>query len=219
MPSLNQAWSLPSAKPWIDPGGFLRDYFFLPDSKPPMRNTRLLISALLVGGILLIAVSVIVLLSPKTAEALETGIAIIPPASADYPAPDLTLTDLDGKTVSLDDFRGSVVLVNNWATWCPPCREEMPELQVYFADHARDGFVLIAIEAGEPRDEVAAFASEFDLTFSIWLDPHSKALEAFQNWDLPSSYLIDRDGNVLYTWIGAVNQQTLEKYVTPLLNR
>ena len=70
-----------------------------------------------------------------------------------------------------------------------------------------------------PEDEVAAFASEFDLTFSIWLDPHSKALEAFQNWDLPSSYLIDRDGNVLYTWIGAVNQQTLEKYVTPLLNR
>jgi peroxiredoxin len=184
-----------------------------------MRNPRLLISTLLVAGILLIGVSIIVLISPKTAEALESGAAIILPATATYPAPDLALIDLGGKMASLVDYQGSVVLVNNWATWCPPCQEEMPELQAYYADHAADGFVLIAIEAGEPRDEVAAFASEFNLTFSIWLDPHGKSLQAFQNWDLPSSYLIDRDGNVLYAWIGAVNQQTLEKYITPLLER
>jgi cytochrome c biogenesis protein CcmG, thiol:disulfide interchange protein DsbE len=131
----------------------------------------------------------------------------------------LTLTDLQGSPVSLETYRGRVVLVNNWATWCPPCKAEMPELQAYYETHASDDFVIIAIESGEPADQVTDFVQSYGLTFPVWLDPKGTALEAFQNWDLPSSYIVDRDGTVLMSWTGQINQATLEKYVTPLLEK
>ena len=65
---------------------------------------------------------------------------ILPPSEINQPAPDLTLLDLEGKQVSLDDFAGEVVLVNNWATWCPPCREEMPDFKAFYDQHKNQGF-------------------------------------------------------------------------------
>jgi peroxiredoxin len=93
----------------------------------------------------------------------------------------------------------------------------MPELQAYYTAHAADGFVILAIESGETPDEVASFVRDQGLTFPVWLDPKGRALEAFQNWNLPSSYVIDRGGTVRLSWTGGVNQPTLEKYLTPLL--
>ena len=139
------------------------------------------------------------------------------PAEVNFPAPDLSLSDLKGDLVSLADYRGQVVLVNNWATWCPPCKAEMPALQAYYEDHQDQGFVLVAIEAGEPADEVAQFASDYGLTFPVWLDPNSAALEAFNNFTLPSSYVIDAQGTVRLAWSGAISREMLEKYLTPLL--
>ena len=135
------------------------------------------------------------------------------------PAPELTLTDVQGRSVSLSDYRGQWVLVNNWATWCPPCKAEMPELKSYYEAHRDEGFVIVAIESGEPADEVTAFASSYGLTFPVWLDPTGEALEAFANFNLPSSYVIDRDGVIRMYWTGPVDVGTLEKYVTPLLER
>jgi peroxiredoxin len=139
------------------------------------------------------------------------------PAKVEFAAPDLTLTDLSGAAVSLADWRGQVVLVNNWATWCPPCKAEMPELQAYYQAHRQRGFVVFAIEAGEPLAEVTAFADRYRLAFPVWVDEESAALEAFQNWDLPSSYVIDPYGIVRLAWVGPINRETLEQYVTPLL--
>ena len=139
------------------------------------------------------------------------------PAQVNFPAPDLSLNDVEGNPVSLADYRGQVVLVNNWATWCPPCKAEMPALQAYYEDHQDQGFVLVAIEAGEPADEVAQFASDYGLTFPVWLDPDSAALEAFNNFTLPSSYVIDAQGTVRLAWSGAISREMLEKYLTPLL--
>jgi peroxiredoxin len=139
------------------------------------------------------------------------------PAAVNYPAPDLALLDLQGAPVSLEDYRGSVVLVNNWATWCPPCKEEMPTLQAYFDEHRSQGFTIIAIEAGEPPDEVQAFVQDFGLTFPVWPDPTLQATAAFRNPGLPTSYVIDRQGAVRLAWAGAINRQMLEKHVTPLL--
>lgn len=184
-----------------------------------MKKPKVLVSALLASGVFLIGAAAILALSSNSDKSLPTSASIVAPVTANYPAPELTLSDLQGISVSLSDYRGRVVLVNNWATWCPPCKLEMPELQAYYDTHARDGFVLIGIESGEPLDEVAAFAREYGLTFPVWTDPHAASLEAFQNWTLPSSYVIDADGRVVYSWVGAINQQTLEKYVTPLLKR
>lgn len=151
------------------------------------------------------------------AEAGRGGEIIFPPVQLNVPAPDLRLTDLDGKPVALSDYRGKVVLVNNWATWCPPCRAEMPDLQAYYETHANKDFVIIGIEAGDSPGEVRKFVNTMRLTYPIWLDVEMVAVSKFRNNSLPSSYLIDRDGIMRAMWMGAINQATLEKYVTPLL--
>jgi peroxiredoxin len=186
-----------------------------------MKQPKVVISTLVAAGVFLIGAAVIMVLSANVDKLQPVVVesSVRSPVITDFPAPALKLTDLQGKSVSLSDYLGQVVLVNNWATWCPPCKVEMPELQAYYEAHAMDGFVLVGIEAGEPHDEVASFVQEYGLTFPVWLDAHSAALEAFQNWELPSSYVIDQAGQVVYSWIGAVNQQTLEQYVTPLLGR
>lgn len=139
------------------------------------------------------------------------------PAKVNFAAPDLQLKNLQGDTVSLRDYHGKIVLVNNWATWCPPCKAEMPDLQAYYARHAADDFVLLAINAGDGAADVAQFAEDYGLTFEVLLDPHTEAVRAFKNTGLPSTYVIDRDGTVRYAWLGALNEAALDAFVTPLL--
>ncbi|MEW5828914.1 MAG: redoxin domain-containing protein [Chloroflexota bacterium] len=183
------------------------------------RNT---VGALIFGaGLLLVGVAAVIALprastGQAAAEAAEP--ASVVPVAVEYPAPELTLTDLEGNTVSLADLRGQVVLVNLWATWCPPCKYEMPTLQAYFEDHGAEGFTLVAINDGDPTDDVVAFARDYGLTFPVWLDPTYIASEqAFKTNALPSSFVIDREGVVRYAWTGAISLAMLEKYVTPML--
>ncbi len=142
---------------------------------------------------------------------------IFPPIEVDQPAPELTLFDLDGKQVSLSDFSGQVVLLNNWATWCPPCREEMPEFKAYYDKYKDEGFQVVAVEAGQPEPEVRAFVEELGLEFIILLDPENLSLITFQQSSLPNSFVIDRRGNLRLAWVGTINMPTLEQFVTPLL--
>lgn len=137
--------------------------------------------------------------------------------SVNQPAPELSLETMDGRTESLADYREQVVLVNNWATWCPPCKAEMPTLAAYYNEHHEEGFTVIAIDAGDPVDVVSEFAQSYNLAFPIWLDPDQASLRAFGNSSLPNSYVIDRSGTVRYAWIGQVNEAMLEEHVTPLL--
>ena len=141
----------------------------------------------------------------------------IPPIEVDQPAPELTLSDLDGLEVSLSDFHGEVVLLNNWATWCPPCRQEMPEIQAYYHKYKDQGFQVIAVEAGEPEEVVRDFVEQANLDFIILLDPENKSLVTFQHTSLPNSFVIDRRGHLRLAWLGAINLDTLEQYVTPLI--
>jgi peroxiredoxin len=142
---------------------------------------------------------------------------LLQPIEVDQPAPELTLFDLDGNPVSLSDFVGQVVLVNNWATWCPPCRQEMPEFKAYYDKYRDQGFQIVAVEAGQPESEVRAFVEEQGLDFVILLDPGNQSLITFQNSSLPNSWVIDRRGHLRMAWLGSINLPTLEKYVTPLL--
>ncbi len=143
--------------------------------------------------------------------------ASVVPAQVNYPAPELTLTDLNGQSYSLADFRGQVALVNLWATWCPPCRQEMPTLQSFYEEYAERGFIIIAIDDGDPAPDVAAFVEDYGLTFLVWLDPQYASERAFSAMNLPSSFVIDRDGIVRLQWVGAIDRATLEEYVTPLV--
>lgn len=177
--------------------------------------------ALIGAGLLvigLVAGAMIIKLNQRdnTAEAGNNEYTVTP-SEVNYVAPELTLNDLDGNPVSLSDHTGSVVLVNNWATWCPPCKAEMPTLQAYFSTHSAEGFSLLAIEAGDPLAEVLEFVKTYQLTFQVLVDPESLALRAFENDNLPSSYVIDRRGVIRLAWTGPISLEMLEKYVTPLL--
>jgi thiol-disulfide isomerase/thioredoxin len=186
----------------------------LQNSKP---RTILFLTLIAVGAFLAGAAFIPLLVHGQEAALDGSGI-IRAPVMLDQAAPQLALTNLQGNPVSLADTRGHVVLINNWATWCPPCKAEMPELQAYYQAHENQGFIIIAIESGEPVGTVAKFKQQLGLTFPVWLDPKGLALEVFRNWDLPSSYVLDRQGKLCMDWSGPINQETLEQYVTPLLD-
>jgi thiol-disulfide isomerase/thioredoxin len=169
-------------------------------------------------GFILLAMAALLML-PKSnmngAGSAQNLFAI--PAKVNYPAPELSLENIKGNFESLADFQGKVVMINNWATWCPPCKAEMPTLVAFYNDHAKDGLMIVAVEAGEPKDEVQKFVDQFQMPFTVWLDPDGKSLNAFKNGNLPNSYVIDRTGTVRLAWTGEINREALEKYVTPLL--
>ncbi len=146
------------------------------------------------------------------------GMSVVP-AAVNYAAPQLALQNINGDTESLSDYKQNVLLVNNWATWCPPCKAEMPTLEAYYESHAAEGFMIVAVEAGEPKDSVSQFAQSYGLKFNVWVDPQNASLTVFRNQNLPNSYVIDRTGTVRYAWTGAISRTMLEKYVTPLLTQ
>ena len=168
--------------------------------------------------LVLIGIALFVVLQGTDGEAASpvADLSVVPMA-VNYPAPQLALENVNGKTESLADFGGQVLLLNNWATWCPPCKAEMPTLKKFHDAHSAEGFTIIAVEAGDGKDEVLQFANSLGLTFPIWLDPDGAALNAFTNGSLPNSYVIDRSGTVRYAWTGEISFAMLEKYVTPLI--
>jgi cytochrome c biogenesis protein CcmG, thiol:disulfide interchange protein DsbE len=170
-------------------------------------------------GLILLGMAAYILL-PKAEASLKKQTQDISavPIKVEYSAPDLSLTDLSGVSTSLADYRGQVVLVNLWATWCPPCKAEMPTLQTYYDTYKADGFAVVAINDGDPTADVIQFAQEYALSFPVWLDPQYIASEkAFKSMNLPSSYVIDRSGIIRLQWVGEISQTMLEKYVTPLI--
>ena len=194
--------------------------------KSKRKQTSQILAMVLIGAGLIILGGLALVLLPKSDAGAVSSQAVkqeggeLPssvPLAVDFAAPELDLTDLDGSPVSLADYAGQVVLLNNWAIWCPPCKEEMPVLQAYYDAHQGQGFTIIAIEAGQPVQDVAAFAAEYGLTFPVWPDQTNESLRTFQNNSLPNSYVIDRQGQVRLAWAGAISADMLEKYVTPLL--
>jgi thiol-disulfide isomerase/thioredoxin len=166
-------------------------------------------------GLLLIVFSVYYILQELPRQSSDLAAV---PAQVNYAAPRLSLNDLEGITHSLADYQGQVVLVNLWATWCPPCKEEMPTLQAYYNKYVDKGFAIIAINDGDPTPEVEQFVQDYRLTFPVWLDPTYTATEkAFKTLNLPSSFVIDREGTVRLMWVGGVSRGTLDQHVTPLI--
>jgi cytochrome c biogenesis protein CcmG/thiol:disulfide interchange protein DsbE len=141
------------------------------------------------------------------------------PSTVNFPAPELVLNDLNGNKVNIADYRQQIVMINNWATWCPPCKAEMPTLNKYFKAHSGQGFMLFGVNAGDPTKDVANYVNDYGLTFPVLLDPNTRTLSSFRNDALPSSYVIDHNGNVILAWTGPISRDMLEKYITPLLEQ
>ena len=128
-------------------------------------------------------------------------------------APDFALATLDGATVRLSDLRDRWVLVNFWATWCAPCRDEMPYLDRLAVDHA-DHLSVLAVNMRESEATVRAFAEELDLQLPILLAPDDAMLLAYYVRGLPISVLIDPDGNVVQRIVGPVQPGVVENAIS-----
>ena len=119
-------------------------------------------------------------------------------------APGFTLNDMDGESYALHDFRGKVVLINFWATWCPPCRKEMPALEALYKKLGDESFAVLAVNQWEDPDHVFAYTGELNVfpTFPILFDPESAISEKYRVKGLPTSFLIDKKGRLAYRAIG-----------------
>jgi len=119
-------------------------------------------------------------------------------------APDFFLEDLQGKTVNIQDYRGQVVLLNFWATWCPNCRKEWPSFNILYNQYHTQGFVLFRINTKESRETVLKFLEKEPSQLPILLDKKGKVGRLFGVWAHPTTYLIDRQGMVRCRSVGAV---------------
>ena len=117
-------------------------------------------------------------------------------------APEIDLVDLDGQRHTLAQHRGKVLIVNFWATWCPPCREEMPSMERAWQVVKDDDIVLLAINVGESEDEVWAFTSNYPVTFPLLLDRGGEVIKRWQVQGLPTTYVVDPEGRLAYRAIG-----------------
>jgi peroxiredoxin len=139
------------------------------------------------------------------------------PAEVGQGAPDFSLENAAGGQSQLSDYRGQVVLLNFWATWCVPCRAEMPEIESTYLAHRERGFRVLAINVQENEAEVRAFFDELGLSFPALLDREASVARLYLARALPSSFLVDRQGVVRYVRVGPLTGPTLEEQVAKLL--
>jgi len=135
-------------------------------------------------------------------------------------AADFSLQDMDGEVHALEDYRGKVVLVNFWATWCPPCRKEMPALEALYKKLGDKDFVVLAINQWEDPDHVFAYTGELNVfpTFPILFDPDSAVSQLYHVKGLPTSFLVDPQGRLVYRAVGgrAFDHPAVEKLIREL---
>jgi thiol-disulfide isomerase/thioredoxin len=175
---------------------------------------------------LLALLSVTMLLVPNPAAAQleppELSHRLTPLASP-VVAEDFVLEDMDGRPHALRDYRGKVVLVNFWATWCPPCVREMPSLERLYQALRDKPFVVLAINQWENTDHVFAFMGQIDVfpSFPILFDPDSAVSEAFGVKGLPTSFLLDQAGRVVYRAVGGrqFDHPEIRQLIEELLGR
>lgn len=132
-------------------------------------------------------------------------------------SPDFELTTLEGEPVKLSDYQGKKVVLNFWATWCPPCRAEMPHMQNYFEEHgAGDNVEILAVNlTTEDRglDKIKSFVKEYELTFPIPMDEEGDIGALYQAVTIPTSYMIDTEGKVQNKIVGPMNEEMMEKMI------
>jgi len=184
---------------------------FLNVLQNPVRWSMVVIGAILLGG-LWIWVSAV----PVNA---TTG-GMIPSPREGFLAPDFTLESLSAEQVSLSDLKGQVVVLNLWASWCPPCRAEMPALQRLYEENQARGLVVLGanITAQDNLTAVEAFVQEFNLTFPILLDTSGTVGRTYRMRAFPTTFFIDREGVIQRVIVGGpMSEITLQSTVEQLL--
>lgn len=139
--------------------------------------------------------------------------------------PDFALNNLDGETVRFSDLRGQVVVLNFWATWCPPCRREMPLLENVYQRHGDRGLAIVGVALDEPADVVTRFVDSMGITYPIWVDDdNADALDRtldiynqFGETGLPTTLFVGADGAIQKTYVGELSRAFVEQWLRKLL--
>lgn len=165
------------------------------------------------NGIIIVALLALVGWGVYDISQKEVGIEV-----GEY-APDYTLTTLNGEMVSLSDFKGKKVVLNFWASWCPPCIAEMPQIQAFYQDFENKDVVVLAVNLTESEESiinVSNFIDAFGLTFPIVLDEKSKMAEIYQVRTIPTTFFLNEKGKIMQKWVGPLTYEQLELMVREL---
>ncbi len=127
------------------------------------------------------------------------------------PAPDFALRDLGGNVVKLSDLRGKVVWLNFWATWCAPCKKELPDIQKLYDEMREDGLVVLAINKEESAEDAGSFMRSRDLSLPVLLDSDGAVYGQYRLQGLPDSFFIDREGNIAAIYFGFLNEKKMRE--------
>ncbi len=153
-------------------------------------------------------------ITPTVTTSLDAETNFLPVVG--MPTPDFSLIGINGEKVTLSDLRGRVVLLNFWATWCGPCKSEMPILERYYNRVNRDQFVVLGINFDEPVSSVRAYSEALELTFPLLLDPGAKVQQLYRIRGYPTSIFLDVDGIIQIYHIGLLNEDQLGHYLMEL---
>ena len=129
-------------------------------------------------------------------------------------APDFTLVDLNDNPISLSDFRGKTVFLNFWATWCPPCRAEMPQMEALYQDYKDEDVVIIGLDIQETREEVSQYVQQGGYSWLFILDTSGKVATNYEVTAIPTSFFIDGDGIIRAVSTGAMSKRDREIALT-----
>lgn len=141
-----------------------------------------------------------------------------PSALVGTAAPVFPLLDDRGTSVSLQQYRGHIVLMNLWASWCPPCRAEMPDLQRLSQQYGSAGLVVVGVNEGESPERARTFAQSLGIGFPIWIDDQQRYGRLYAALGMPTTVVIGRDGNVVKGFDGALTLSQMQAAVRPYLN-
>lgn len=178
---------------------------------------------LILGGGLLIGlvIGAVVFFGAPTGPATNSDAVIItsntPAPITGAPAPDFSLTSTQGKKISLSSLQGQPIVINFWATWCGPCKTEMPAIQAAYQKHRADKLQVLAVDAGEEQNDVTAFGSSLNLTFDLLLDPGNSVNDLYQVRAYPSTFFVGPDGRVAALQIGSMTDAQLAEGLAKIL--
>lgn len=156
-------------------------------------------------GLLLLAASPVAFAIGDRPQAPPAGLAKVGAM-----APDFTLKDLKGNDVTLSQYRGKVVFLNFWASWCPPCRAEMPSMERLHEVYAGRDFVMLAVNVEQEVNDVKAFLKEHSHNFQVLLDPEARAQGLYGVYRFPETFLIDNQGKIVEHYLGARDWSSVE---------
>jgi len=170
-------------------------------SKTFLRRSAIAIAALIVVGFLGILVWGMLNKQPITG---LSGVTMV-----NRPAPDFSLTTFKGVTISLEDLRGKPVVINFWASWCPPCRIEAPLLERTWRAYKNRGLIFLGVNIQDRKEDALSYIREFDITYPNGPDPTGEITINYGVSGLPVTFFISRKGEVVRRWVGAVEPGVL----------